>query len=139
MQLWKYSAYVPSQMILKDFHYHQKANYTRPLPPPVIITFCSSQLSNSFFVWTVYNFCFMSAVLLMFNALVKISFLTRLKNVNLNSDPVPEFWRVLYKLNRTIGSVTNYHIILFFWQNTCGTQGSIFLQCNIIRPKKLCP
>ena len=98
MQLWKYSAYVPSQMILKDFHYHQKANYTRPLPPTVIITFCSSQLSNSFFVWTVYNFCFMSAVLLMFNALVKISFLTRLKNVNLNSDPVPEFWRVLYKL-----------------------------------------
>ena len=113
MQLWKYSAYVPSQIIIKDFHQHQKANYTRPLPPPVIITFCSSQLSNSFFVWIVYNFCCMSAVLLMFNALMKISFLTRWKNIFLNGDPVPEFWRANRFANWRIGSLTNYHIILF--------------------------
>ena len=115
MQLWKYSAYVPSQIIIKDFHQPQKANYTRPLPPPVIVTFCSYQLSNSFFVWIVYNFCCMSAVLLMFNALMKISFLTRWKNIFLNGDPVPEFWRALDKFfaNLRIGSLTNYHIILF--------------------------
>ena len=142
MQLWKYSAYVPSQIIIKDFHQPQKANYTRPLPPPVIITFCSSQLSNSFFVWIVYNFCCMSAVLLMFNALMKISFLTRWKNIFLNGDPVPEFWRALDKFRSYSKDWIAYqwpYYIVCFDKSHAVLRDQYFYSAILVGLKKLCP